>query len=51
MPFNSISSNVLKKVYKKTFQDTMSHECNNNYVLPDVDPDLNFITHADTNSS
>ena len=51
LPFYSTRSNDLNELYKNKIQKTNAFECNNNDFFADIDPDLNFINHANKNSS
>ena len=51
LPFYSTSSNGVNELYNNKIQRTNAFECNNNDFFADVDPDLNFIHHANNNSS
>ena len=51
LPFYSTSSNDLNELYKNKIQTTNPFECNNNDFFAEIDPDLNFINHANKNSS
>ena len=46
LPFYSTSSNDLNELYKNKIQKTNAFECNNNDFFAEIDPDLNFINHA-----
>ena len=51
LPFYSTNSNDFNELYNNKIQRTNAFECNNNDFFADVDPDLNFIHHANNNSS
>ena len=48
LPFYSTRSNDLDELYKKL---NSKDKCNNNDFFTEIDPDLNLINHANTNSS